>query len=470
MINHNNCSSCSNSCSDTIDKNHLKKGLNQEIVKAISKSKNEPTWMTDYRLKAYDFFKNKQMQTWGPNLDNLNFDNLYFYINPNTKTLNSSHELNNSWNEVNSELKQKFYDLGLIDNETKYLAGLGAQSESEVIYHNLKKEWTDKGVIFLGTDLALKKYPKLFKKYFGTVIAFDDNKFSALNGSVWSGGSFIYVPKNVKIDIPLQAYYRIDEQNFGQFERTLIIADEGSEVSYIEGCTAQKHPSNSLHSAVVEIIAKKGATVKYYTIQNWSKNVYNLVTQRAIAHKNATIEWIDANIGSKVTMKYPAVILAGANAKTSILSLAISGFKDQIQDSGAKAIHLVSNTSSKIVSKSISSNGGIASFRGKIKVVKGAKYCNSFMKCDSLITDNLSKANAYPFLDVREHDTDVGHEASVSKIADEQMFYLMSRGLSQEDAQSLAINGFIGSFTKNLPSEYAVEINRLVNMELQENK
>ena len=452
-----NCNSCNNICAQNINLN-TKKGLDEKTIKAISESKQEPSWMLEYRLNSFNFFKNKEMQNWGPDLSNLNFDDLYFYFDPDSKD-------SSSWNEVNPEIKKTFDNLGVNNNESDSLAGLGAQYESEVVYHNLKKEWQDKGVIFLSTDMALKKYPELFKKYFGTVIKYDDNKFSALNGAVWSGGSFIYVPKNVKIDIPLQAYYRIDQQNLGQFERTLIIADENSSISYVEGCTAKNYSTNNLHSAVVEIIAHENATVKYYTVQNWSNNVYNLVTKRAIAHKNSTVEWIDANIGSGITMKYPAVILQGENAKTAILSLAIAG-NSQIQDSGAKAIHLASNTSSKIISKSISSNGGQAIFRGKIKVVKKAVNCNAFMQCDSLITDKISKASAYPILEINEHNTNAGHEARVSKIADDQIFYLMSRGINLIDAQNLVINGFISSFTKNLPQEYAVEIERLVNVGL----
>ncbi|MBD3273202.1 Fe-S cluster assembly protein SufB [Candidatus Dependentiae bacterium] len=452
------CFSCSNSCKRQDFR--IKRGLHEQTIKEISVQKNEPAWMLEYRLKAYKFFKAKKMQNWGPDLSRLKFDDICFYLKP-ISDLNAK-----SWNDVSKNIKKTFDNLGIIKNEKRYLAGLGAQYESEVVYHNLKKEWTEKGIIFLSTDQALKEYPELFKKYFGTVVSFKDNKFSALNSSVWSGGTFIYVPKNVKIDIPLQAYYRINEQNLGQFERTLIIADEGAQVSYIEGCTAPNYSTNSLHSAVVEIIAKKNSKVKYYTVQNWSKNIYNLVTKRALAETNSTVEWIDANIGSGITMKYPSVILSGKNANTSVLSLAISGFKGQIQDSGAKAIHLASDTTSKIISKSISSNGGVCSFRGKVKVCKNAKNCKAFMECDSLITDNLSKADAYPFLDVAELDSDVGHEARVSKIADEQIFYLMSRGISFKDAQSLIINGFIESFVKNLPQEYAIEINRLVEMEL----
>ena len=457
----NSCLACQKTCSSNASDNNISGefGLNEEIIKKISKFKGEPSWMLEYRLNSYNFFKNKKMQSWGPNLDGLNLDKICFYLDPKSK--NSS-----SWSQVASEIKQSFSDLGVIESEEKYSAGLGAQYESEIVYHSLKKEWADLGVIFLSADMALKKYPEIFKKYFGTVVDYKDNKFSALNSAVWSGGSFIYVPENVKIEIPLQAYYRMNEQNLGQFERTLIIAAKNSSVSYVEGCTANNYSSSSLHSAVVEIIVNEGASVKYYTVQNWSGNVYNLVTKRAFVYKNSSIEWIDANIGSKITMKYPSVVLAGSGAKTSVLSLAVAGFNGQNQDSGAKAIHLASNTTSKILSKSISSNGGIASFRGKVKIVKGAVNCKAFMECDSLIVDDNSVANAYPVIDVNEHNTDVGHEARVSKIADEQIFYLMSRGISEKNANALIINGFIDSFVKNLPAEYAVEINRLVDMEL----
>ncbi|KKP23873.1 MAG: FeS assembly protein SufB [candidate division TM6 bacterium GW2011_GWF2_28_16] len=456
-----NCDSCVKSCDNNKNKKLYKQeyGLSEDIIKKISKIKNEPEFMLEYRLKAFEFFKNKKMQSWGPDLNNLNFDELCFYLNPESQD-------SNSWENVAPYIKKSFSELGVIKSEKENLAGLGAQYESEIIYHNLKKEWQDLGVIFLSTDMALQKHPELFKKYFGKVIDYNDNKFSALNSAVWSGGSFIYVPENVKINIPLQAYYRINEQNLGQFERTLIIADKNSSVSYVEGCTAKNYSSNSLHSAVVEIIAHENATVKYYTVQNWSNNVYNLVTKRAIAYKNANIEWVDANIGSLITMKYPSVILAGEGAKTSILSLAVAGFKGQVQDSGAKAIHLKPNTSSKIISKSISSNAGVANFRGKIKVVKNAVNCKSFMECDSLIIDSISSANAYPVLDIQEHNVETGHEASISKIADEKLFYLMSRGIKEQDAKALLINGFIDDFVKNLPEEYAIEISRLVNMQL----
>lgn len=437
----------------------IQKGLSESVVRLISNQKNENSWMLEYRLKALQFFNQKDLPKWGPSLKDLNFDDICFYLKSNSKK-------EESWQKVSPEIKKTFDDLGVTQSEEKYLGGLGAQYESETVYHNLKKEWEEQGVIFIDTDSALKKHPELFKKYFGTVVPFSDNKFAALNSAVWSGGSFIYVPKNVKVDLPLQAYYRINSESMGQFERTLIIADEGSCVSYIEGCTAPTHSTNSLHSAVVEIIAHKNSVVKYYTVQNWSKNVYNLVTKRAVAHENAIVEWIDGNVGSSVTMKYPAVILKGEGAKTNVVSLAVAGFDGQIQDSGAKAIHVAPNTSSKIISKSISKKGGRASFRGVVKVFHDAKNSKSFVDCNSLILDEKSQADAYPYIDVNEKNVNIGHEATVSKIDDEKTFYLMSRGLSLDDAQSLIINGFIDSFVKELPPEYAIEISRLVDLQM----
>ncbi len=437
-----------------------KKGLDEFVVRSISEQKNEPKWMLEARLRSLEFFKNKEMQKWGPDLSNLNFDDLCFYL----KTTQNQQE---SWENVPENISNTFDELGIKKAEQEHLGGLGAQYESEVVYHNLKKEWEEKGVVFVDTDTALRKHPELFKKYFGTVVSFGDNKFAALNTAVWSGGSFIYVPKGVHVTVPLQAYYRINEQNLGQFERTLIIADENSCVTYVEGCTAPTYSTTSLHSAVVEIIAHKGARVRYYTIQNWSKNVYNLVTKRAVAYENAIVEWIDGNVGSGVTMKYPAVVLKGKGAKAEVLSLAMAGIKNQVQDSGAKAIHLAPNTTSKIVSKSISSNGGRNSFRGVIKVEKGASNCKSYVHCDGLLMDDKSQSDAYPYIDIAEKAVDIGHEATVSKIADNKLFYLMSRGISQQDARNLIVNGFIEPFVKQLPFEYAVEINRLIEMEMK---
>ena len=456
------CDDCTAPCSS----NYIYKiqnGLNKQVICSISKQKQEPKWMFDYRIKSLEFFNSKDMPKWGPDLSKLDINNLCFYVK-------AAQKKEDSWQNVSPNIKQTFDDLGVLQAEEKYLGGLGAQYESEIVYHNLKKEWGKLGVIFVDTDAALKKYPELFKKYFGTVVPFSDNKFAALNSAAWSGGSFIYVPKNVKVTVPLQAYYRINSENMGQFERTLIIADEGSCINYIEGCTAPTHSKNSLHSAVVEIIAHKNSHVKYYTIQNWSKNVYNLVTKRAVAYENAIVEWIDGNVGSAITMKYPCVILKGQGAKMQVLSLAISSFKGQIQDSGAKAIHVAPNTSSKIISKSISSNGGRSSFRGCIKVLSNAKNSKSFVECNSLIMDQYSQADAYPYIDVKEKHSEVGHEATVSKIADEKIFYLRSRGLSLDDAQSLIINGFVNSFVKELPPEYAIEINRLINNEIKGGK
>ena len=456
-----NCAKCTSKCCTSKDYFYKsEKGLNESVVRAISIQKQEDPWMLNLRLKAFEFFKTKEMQKWGPDLSKLNLDEICFY-------LKSVEKQEDSWEKVQTNIKNTFDELGVTQSEKESLGGLGAQYESEVVYHNLKKEWEELGVIFTDPDTALKKHPEIFKKYFGTVVPFDDNKFAALNSAVWSGGSFIYVPKGVKVDVPLQAYYRINSESLGQFERTLVIAEEGSCVSYIEGCTAPNHSTASLHSAVVEIIAMQGARVKYYTIQNWSKNVYNLVTKRAVAYSNAMVEWIDCNIGSGVTMKYPAVILKGEGAKAEVFSLATACSKNQIQDSGAKAIHLASNTSSKIISKSISSNGGRSSFRGVIKVERDAKNCKSFVQCDALLMDEHSRSDTYPYIDVAQKDVDVGHEARVSKIADEQIFYLMSRGLKQEEAERLIVNGFVEPFIKELPMEYAIEINRLMEMEMK---
>ncbi|MBD3231607.1 Fe-S cluster assembly protein SufB [Candidatus Dependentiae bacterium] len=461
-LKNKNCNNCLNSCF----KQHVyksPKGLNEQIIKNISEEKNEPDWMLQLRLKAFEFFQFEKFPAWGPDLSKLDIQNLYYYIKKTNKK-------ETSWNDVPHDIKNTFDQLGLQKIEKEYLGGLGAQYESETVYHNLKQEWQERGVIFCDTDTALQKHFDIFKKYFGTVVGYKDNKFAALNTAVWSGGSFIYVPKGVNVTIPLQAYYRIDSQNFGQFERTLIIADENSSVSYIEGCTAPKNSENDLHSAVVEIIAHKNAKVKYYTIQNWSKSVYNLVTKRALAHENSIIEWIDGNIGSGITMKYPGVILKGQGAKTEILSLAMAGQKNQIQDSGARVFHLAQNTSSKVVSKSISCNGGRSSFRAKVKVIKNAKQSKSFIQCDSLLLDDKSRADAYPYLEIQEKNINVGHEAKINKIEEEKLFYLQSRGIKPLDAQALIVNGFIDSFTKELPPEYAIEINRLIEAEMKGEK
>lgn len=435
-------------------------GLNAEVVCDISARKQEPLWMLDRRLAALQKYTEMPMQSWGADLSSLNTDDIYYYIKP-------IKNQEKSWDDVPQDIKRTFDRLGVPEGEKKYLAGLGAQYESEVVYHNLKKEWEELGVVFLDTDSGLKQYPDLFEEYFGTVIPFSDNKFAALNTAVWSGGSFIYIPKNVHVTVPLQTYFRINAEKMGQFERTLIIADEGSFVHYIEGCTAPNYVSSSLHSAVVEIIAKKGARVRYSTIQNWSKNVFNLVTKRAIAHESAVVEWVDGNLGSKVTMKYPAVVLAGEHARAEILSIALASSPEQVQDAGGKVIHLAPNTHSRIISKSISSKGGRSSYRGLVKVSKNADNCKSFVQCDALILDQYSRSDTYPTLAINNNSVDIGHEASVSKVSDDQIFYLMSRGISELQARTMIVNGFIEPFVKELPLEYAVEMNRLIELEME---
>ena len=436
------------------------KGLNEQIVREISAKKNEPLWMLEHRLQGLQNFEARPMQSWGPDLSALNTNDIYYYVKPVEKQ-------GKTWNDVPEAIKKTFDRLGVPEAEKQHLAGLGAQYESEVIYHNLKKEWSDLGVVFLDTESGLKQYPELFKKYFGTVIPFNDNKFAALNSAVWSGGSFIYIPKNVHVTAPLQTYFRINTEQMGQFERTLIIADENSFVHYVEGCTAPTYGTSSLHSAVVEIIALPGARVRYTTIQNWSRNVYNLVTKRAHAYKNSFVEWIDGNFGSSITMKYPAVILKETGARAEILSIALACSPNQIQDSGAKVTHEAPYTSSKIISKSISAHGGRASYRGSVVVKKGAKHCKSFVQCDALLLDKDSRSDTYPYLSIAENQNDIGHEASVSNVDDAQIFYLMTRGYSQNDARALIVNGFIEQFTKELPMEYALEMNRLIEMEME---
>jgi Fe-S cluster assembly protein SufB len=447
----------------SVPENYLyksEKGLNEEIVREISARKNEPAWMLERRLAGLKNFEERPMQSWGPDLSALDHNDIYYYIKPVEK-------YRTSWDDVPAEIKETFDRLGVPESERTQLAGLGAQYESEVVYHNLKEEWAAKGVIFLDTDTGLKEYPELFEKYFGTVIPHHDNKFAALNTAVWSGGSFIYIPKGVHVTAPLQTYFRINAEQFGQFERTLIIADEGSFVHYVEGCTAPTYGTSSLHSAVVEIVALKGARVRYSTIQNWSRNVYNLVTKRAHAYENSVVEWVDGNLGSMITMKYPAVVLKEQGARAEILSVAMATHPDQIQDSGAKVEHCAPNTSSKILSKSISSNGGRASYRGVVKINKGAENSKSFVACDALLVDAESRSDTYPYMDINESLVTVGHEASVSKIGDEQLFYLMSRGLKEQDARTLIVNGFIEPFVKALPMEYALEMNRLIEMEME---
>lgn len=436
-----------------------KKGLSKEIVEEISGLKGEPDWMRDFRLKAFSIFLKKPMPGWGGYLGDLDFNEIYYYIRPSDRT-------EKNWDEVPEEIKNTFEKLGIPEAERRFLAGVGAQYESEVVYHNLKKEWEDKGVIFLDTDTAVKEHPDIVKRYFGTIIPPADNKFASLNSAVWSGGSFIYVPEGVHVDIPLQAYFRINAENMGQFERTLIIAEPGSYVHYVEGCTAPVYSSDSLHSAVVEIIVKKGARVRYTTIQNWSKNVYNLVTKRAAAYEGATMEWVDGNLGSKLSMKYPSVYMMEPNAKAEILSIAFAG-KGQHQDVGGKAVHGAPYTSSTITSKSISKDGGRSTYRGLVKVYKGAKGVKSNVRCDALILDELSRSDTYPYMEIDEERVNIGHEATVSKIGEEQLFYLMSRGIPEQEAATMIVNGFIEPIVKELPMEFAVEMNRLIQLQME---
>jgi Fe-S cluster assembly protein SufB len=437
-----------------------KKGLSRGTVEEISRIKNEPEWMLDFRLRSYDIFMKKPMPVWGGDLSKINFQNIFYY----TK---ASEKQSKSWDDVPDSVRKTFDKLGIPEAEKKFLAGVGAQYESETVYHNLREDLSKQGVVFSDTDTAVKEHPEILKKYFGKVIPPEDNKFAALNSAVWSGGSFIYVPPNVKIDLPLQAYFRINAENIGQFERTLIIADEGSEVHYIEGCTAPVYTTESLHSAVVELIAKKNAKIRYTTIQNWSKDVYNLVTKRAYAYENARVEWIDGNIGSKLTMKYPGVYMLGRNAHAEVVSIAFAG-SDQHQDAGAKAVHLAPDTTSRITSKSVSKQSGRTTYRGLLHVAKGATGVKSNVRCDALLLDETSRTDTYPYVEVNEDDATISHEASVGKIGEDQIFYLMSRGFSESDALSLIVGGFIEPFTKELPMEYAVELNRLVKLEMED--
>ncbi len=437
-----------------------KKGLTEEIVRQISAMKKEPKWMLEMRLKAYHHFMKRPMPNWGsPKMHEIDFDDIYYYIKPTDGQARS-------WDDVPDDIKNTFDKLGIPEAEQKFLAGVGAQYESEVIYHNIKKELESKGVIFLDTDSGLREHEDLFREYFGTVIPLSDNKFAALNTAVWSGGSFIYVPKGVHIDLPLQAYFRINAQNMGQFERTLIIVDEGAYVHYVEGCTAPTYSTDSLHSAVVEIIVKEGARCRYSTIQNWSTNVYNMVTKRAMAYKNATMEWVDGNLGSKLTMKYPAVWLMEEGAHGEVLSIAFAG-KGQHQDAGAKIVHMAPNTSSVITSKSISKAGGRASYRGLLKVARGAKNSKSNVVCDALILDEQSASDTFPYMEIEENQVSIGHEASVTKVSEEQLFYLMSRGIGEQQAAGMIVSGFIEPIVKELPMEYALEMNRLIELEME---
>ena len=434
-------------------------GLNEDIIRQISKLKNEPEWMLEYRLKSYKAFLKLPLPSFGPNLSNLDYDTYTYF----TRLSNKESQ---NWDEVPETVKNTFDKLGIPEAEQKYLAGVSTQYESEIVYHNMLKEVEEKGVIFLSTDMALKLYPDLFKKYFGTVVPFADNKFSALNGAVWSGGSFIYVPKGVHLEKPLQSYFRINNEKSGQFERTLIIVDEGADVHYVEGCTAPTYSKESLHTAVVEIIILKDGKCRYSTVQNWSTNIVNLVTKRAVCYENASMEWIDGNIGSQVNMKYPACILAGEGAKGTCISIAVAG-KGQFQDAGARMIHLASNTSSTIISKSIVKNGGVANYRGTVRHHKNAQNCRSHVECDTLILDNLSKSDTIPNNEVKNNTSYIEHEATVSKISEEQLFYLMSRGISEHDATQMIIMGFIEPFSRELPMEYAVELNQLIKMDME---
>lgn len=435
------------------------KGLTREIVAAISQMKGEPAWMLDFRLKSLEQFLSMPLPKWGGDLQDLDFDDIQYYVKPSEKQ-------GKTWEEVPVEIKQTFDKLGIPEAEQKFLAGVSAQYESEVVYHSMKKELEDQGVIFTDTDTALREHPELFRQYFGTVIPPDDNKFAALNSAVWSGGSFIYVPKGVKCEVPLQAYFRINSENMGQFERTLIITDEDSFVHYVEGCTAPIYSTNSLHSAVVEIICRKNSRARYTTIQNWAPNIYNLVTKRAVAEENATMEWVDGNIGSKLTMKYPSVILKGRGAKGSVLSIAVAG-KGQHQDAGAKMIHMAPDTTSTIISKSISKHGGKVTYRGVASFGRNSAGSKSNVKCDTLILDPLSTSDTIPYNEIMNDNITLEHEATVSKVSEDQLFYLMSRGLSETEATQMIVMGFIEPFTKELPMEYAVEMNRLIKFEME---
>jgi Fe-S cluster assembly protein SufB len=435
------------------------KGLRRDVVEKISSLKGEPAWMLEFRLKSLEHFLQRPMPTWGGDLSRLNLDEIIYYVRP-------SEASEKSWDDVPETIKNTFDKLGIPEAERKFLAGVGAQYESEMVYHNIQKHLEDKGVIFLSIEDGLRQHPDLFRQYFGTVIPYTDNKFAALNGAVWSGGSFIYVPKSVKIDLPLQAYFRLNQANIGQFERTLIIADEGAQVHYVEGCTAPVYTTDSFHSGVIEIVVNKGARVRYTTIQNWSVNVYNLVTQRALVYEQATMEWVDANLGSKLTMKYPSCYLLGEGARGEILSLAFAA-KGQHQDAGGKVIHAAPHTTSKVTSKSISKGGGRTSYRGLLKVYKGAVGARSSVVCDALLLDPQSRSDTYPSIEIDEDNVNIGHEATVSKVGEEQLFYLMSRGLNQEEATSMVVSGFIEPLVKELPMEYAVEMNRLIQLQME---
>ena len=439
---------------------NARRGLNEDVVRDISAKKSEPQWMLDLRLKGLKLFEKKPMPTFGSDLSGIFFDQIKYFVR-------STEKQAATWEDLPDEIKNTYDRLGIPEAEKQRLvSGVAAQYESEVVYHSIREDLEAQGVLFLDTDTALREHEDIFKEYFGTVIPVGDNKFAALNTSVWSGGSFVYIPKGVHVEIPLQAYFRINTENMGQFERTLIIADEGSYVHYVEGCTAPIYSSDSLHSAVVEIIVKKDARVRYTTIQNWSNNVYNLVTKRAVCHEGATMEWIDGNIGSKVTMKYPAVFMMGAHSKGETLSIAFAG-EGQHQDAGAKMVHAAPYTSSTIISKSVARGGGRTSYRGLVQVQEGAHHSKSTVKCDALLIDTISRSDTYPYVDVREDDVEMGHEATVSRISDDQLFYLMSRGLGEDEAMAMIVRGFIEPIARELPMEYALELNRLIEMQME---
>ena len=437
-----------------------RRGLNEDVVRDISAKKNEPQWMLDLRLKGLRLFEKKPMPTWGSDLGGIDFDNIKYFVR-------STEKQATSWEELPEDIRNTYDRLGIPEAEKQRLvAGVAAQYESEVVYHAIREDLEEQGVIFVDTDTGLREHEELFREYFGSVIPVGDNKFAALNTSVWSGGSFIYVPKGVKVEIPLQAYFRINTENMGQFERTLIIVDEDAYVHYVEGCTAPIYSSDSLHSAVVEIIVKKNARCRYTTIQNWSNNVYNLVTKRAVAHEGATMEWVDGNLGSKVTMKYPAVWLMGEHAKGETLSVAFAG-EGQHQDAGAKMVHAAPFTSSNIISKSVARGGGRTSYRGLVQILEGAHEAKSSVKCDALLVDDISRSDTYPYVDVREDDVSMGHEATVSKISVDQLFYLMSRGMTEDEAMAMIVRGFVEPIARELPMEYALELNRLIELQME---
>jgi Fe-S cluster assembly protein SufB len=437
-----------------------KRGLSDEVVRDISAKKGEPEWMLDLRLKGLRLFRRKPLPTWGADLADIDFENIKYFVR-------STEKQATSWDELPEDIKSTYDRLGIPEAEKQRLiAGVAAQYESEVVYHQIREDLEKEGVLFLDTDTGLREHPELFREYFGSVIPVGDNKFASLNTSVWSGGSFIYVPPGVHVDIPLQAYFRINTENMGQFERTLIIVDEGAYVHYVEGCTAPIYSSDSLHSAVVEIIVKKNGRCRYTTIQNWSNNVYNLVTKRALAHEGATMEWIDGNIGSKVTMKYPSVWMVGEQAKGEVLSIAFAG-EGQHQDAGAKMVHAAPNTSSTIISKSVARGGGRTSYRGLVQVNEGSHGSRSTVKCDALLVDAISRSDTYPYVDVREDDVSMGHEATVSKVSEEQLFYLMSRGMTEDEAMAMIVRGFVEPIARELPMEYALELNRLIELQME---